>query len=190
MSYKSQRILDVATGTADFAIQAASLDPDLIIGIDISQNMLQIGEKKIIKFKLEKIIKLELGEAENLKFNSGSFDAVTVAFGVRNFENLEHGLLEIYRVIRDGGVSLILEFSKPNNLFIKQIYKLYSRYFIPLFGRIISNNRVAYEYLPSTISEFPDGENFCKVLQSVGFKKTFCYPQTFGIASIYLAIKE
>ncbi|MGA3286652.1 MAG: bifunctional demethylmenaquinone methyltransferase/2-methoxy-6-polyprenyl-1,4-benzoquinol methylase UbiE [Bacteroidota bacterium] len=184
-----RRILDVATGTADLAIETAWLNPERVIGVDISTKMLEIARAKIIKKNLEDIITLESGEAEHLRFESGSFDVVMTAFGVRNFENLELGLREFHRVLRSGGTAMILEFSKPSRSPVKQFYQFYSRYLLPLLGGLISRNRSAYEYLPSTIMEFPDGEEFCKCLLSAGFSSAAWYPQTFGIASIYMAVK-
>jgi demethylmenaquinone methyltransferase/2-methoxy-6-polyprenyl-1,4-benzoquinol methylase len=184
-----RRILDIATGTADLAIEAAWLNPEQVIGVDISAKMLEIARVKIIKKKLEDLIILESGEAEHLRFDSGSFDVVMTAFGVRNFENLELGLHEFHRVLRSGGTAMILEFSQPNRSPVKQFYQFYSRYLLPLLGGLISKNRSAYEYLPSTIMEFPDGEEFCKCLLNAGFSSATWYPQTFGIASIYLAVK-
>ena len=181
-----RRILDVATGTADLAIETACLNPERVIGVDISTKMLEIARVKIIKKNLEDIITLESGEAEHLRFESGLFDVVMTAFGARNFENLELGLREFHRVLRIGGTVMILEFSKPSRSPVKQFY---SRYLLPLLGDLISKNRSAYEYLPSTITEFPDGEEFCKCLLSAGFSNATWYPQTFGIASIYMAVK-
>jgi demethylmenaquinone methyltransferase/2-methoxy-6-polyprenyl-1,4-benzoquinol methylase len=189
-SFQPKQILDVATGTADLAIEAVRLNPEQIIGIDISPKMLEQGRTKIRSRKLEHIIALESGEAEHLRFESDSFDVVMAAFGVRNFTDLELGVKEFYRVLRAGGCAMILEFSHPRQFPIKQMYHLYSRTFLPLIGGIVSNNRSAYEYLPSSIGEFPDGEEFCDILRSAGFKTVTCSPQTFGIASIYSAIKE
>jgi demethylmenaquinone methyltransferase / 2-methoxy-6-polyprenyl-1,4-benzoquinol methylase len=188
--FRPKQILDVATGTADLAIEAARLNPDQIFGIDISPKMLEIGRRKVRSRKLEQLITLESGEAEHLRFESGSFDAVIAAFGVRNFANLELGLKEFYRVLRTGGSAMILEFSKPKRFPIKQLFHVYSQYCLPLLGGIVSNNRSAYEYLPSTVAEFPDGEEFCALLRSAGFTTAVCFPQTFGIASIYIAKKE
>jgi len=185
-----KRILDVATGTADLAIEATTLHPVKIIGVDISEKMLEIARIKIMKRNLGDMITFESGEAEHLRFESCSFDAVITAFGVRNFENLELGLREFHRVLRNGGITMILEFSKPLHSPVKQIYRFYSRYILPILGGFISRNRSAYKYLPSTITEFPDGEEFCRCLQSAGFSSTVWYPQTFGIASIYMAVKE
>jgi demethylmenaquinone methyltransferase/2-methoxy-6-polyprenyl-1,4-benzoquinol methylase len=182
-------ILDVAVGTADLAIEAVQLNPVQIIGIDISTKMLEIGRTKVRQKKLESIITLEPGEAEHLRFQALSFDAVMTAFGVRNFGNLELALREFHRVLRHGGTALILEFSKPIRFPVKQIYRLYSRYLLPFLGGLISKNRSAYEYLPNTISEFPDGEEFCTLLREAGFSSAVWYPQTFGIASVYLATK-
>jgi len=185
-----KQILDVATGTGDLAIEAVRLNPEQIIGVDISPKMLEICRQKIKSRKLENLIAIESGEAEQLRFESGSFDVVMSAFGVRNFTDLELGLKEFYRVIRTGGCAMILEFSKPKRFPIKQMFNFYLKYILPLLGGIISNNRSAYEYLPNTVSEFPDGKDFCDILRSAGFSATTCYPQTFGIASIYIAKKE
>ena len=138
---------------------------------------------------MEQLITLESGEAEHLRFESDSFDAVMAAFGVRNFADLELGLKEFYRVLRKGGYAMILEFSKPKRFLIKTIFHFYSRYILPLVGGIVSKNHSAYEYLPNTIAEFPYGEEFCNILRSVGFSTVTCFPQTFGIASIYIAKK-
>lgn len=184
-----KQILDVATGTADLALEAVRLNPERITGIDISPKMLDIGRQKIRSRKLEQVITLETGEAEHLRFDSGSFDAVMAAFGVRNFIDLQLGLKEFHRVLRRGGSAMILEFSKPKRFPIKQMFPYYSKYFLPLVAGIVSNNRSAYEYLPRTVAEFPDGEEFCALLRSVGFTSAACSPQTFGIASIYIAKK-
>jgi demethylmenaquinone methyltransferase / 2-methoxy-6-polyprenyl-1,4-benzoquinol methylase len=189
-SQRPKRILDIATGTADMAIEAARLKPDQIIGIDISTKMLEIGRKKISARKLDQIITLETGQAEHLRFESGSFDVVMAAFGVRNFENLGLGLKEFHRVLCDGGTAVILEFSRPRRSPVKQLFRMYSKHILPLLGGYFSKNRNAYEYLPSTVSEFPDGEEFCAILRFVGFEKAAYYPQTFGIATIYVATKE
>jgi len=188
--YQPKYILDVATGTADLAIEAVKLNPEHITGIDISPKMLEIGRRKIQMQKLERRITLESGEAEHLRFESGSFDAVTAAFGVRNFTDLELGLKEFYRVLRNGGCAVILEFSRPKQFPIQQLFHVYSHTLLPLLGGIISHNRSAYEYLPGTVAEFPDGEEFCVMLRSAGFTTADCFPQTFGIASIYIAKKE
>jgi len=185
-----RRILDLATGTADLAIETARLNPEYILGIDISDRMLDIGRQKIIRRGLQSTITLEHGDAENLRFPDDSFDAVIAGFGVRNFETLERGLRESFRVLRTGGSAFILEFSTPRNAAAGFFYRMYSRYGIPLIGGAISQHRPAYEYLPSTVAEFPDGEAFCSILRNAGFTGTAYYPQTFGIATIYRARKE
>lgn len=187
--YQPQHILDVATGTGDVAFEASRLKPQRIIGIDISSKMLEIGKAKVHARNLQSIISFEKGEAEQLRFESNSFDAVTVAFGVRNFSDLKKGLSEFYRVLRDGGIVVIVEFSKPRIFPIAQVYNWYSQRILPWLGGLISKNRSAYEYLPHSISEFPDSTEFCTLLTDVGFTDVQCHPQTFGIASIYVGMK-
>ncbi len=187
--FRPARILDVATGTADLAIRAAELQPAQIIGIDISAEMLKLGRQKIHVRKLDYLISLQSGDAENLSFGDNSFDAVTVGFGVRNFSDLHRGLSEIFRVLRRGGVALILEFSQPKQFPIKQLYSFYSRHILPVVGGLISKSREAYEYLPATVQEFPDKNEMLGILQNVGFTSTHAYPLTFGIATIYIATK-
>ena len=182
-------ILDVATGTADFAIAAARIHPEHITGIDISPKMLERGRKKISAKHLDNMITLEIGEAEHLLFPPGSFDAVTAAFGVRNFSNLEKGLSEFHRILRSKGAAVILEFSTPAHYPVAWIYGFYAKRILPRIGGWLTHNRSAYEYLPSTVSEFPDSPAFSALLLSAGFNNVSCFPQTFGIASIYLAIK-
>jgi demethylmenaquinone methyltransferase / 2-methoxy-6-polyprenyl-1,4-benzoquinol methylase len=187
---RPKSILDVATGTGDLAIEACRLNPDRIVGIDISLRMLETASKKIGERDLSGIITLEQGTAEKMRYESGTFDAVTCAFGVRNFENLEAGLKEFLRVLRNEGTALILEFSNPKAFLVKQLYSFYSSTVIPMLGWFISGNRSAYKYLPRTVSEFPGGEDFCDILRKTGFKNISYRPMTFGIASIYLATKE
>jgi demethylmenaquinone methyltransferase/2-methoxy-6-polyprenyl-1,4-benzoquinol methylase len=187
--YRPQRILDVATGTGDLALKAARLKPKRIIGIDISQKMIDIGMKKIRARNLESVISLENGDAERLCFESNSFDAITVAFGVRNFTDLKKGLSELHRVLRRGGVAVILEFSRPRFAPVALPYGFYSRHILPRIGGAVSRNRAAYEYLPDTIAEFPDGKAFCNMLREAGFAEAQCFPQTFGIATLYRATK-
>ena len=182
-------ILDIATGTADLAIEALSLNPKQIIGIDISVQMLEIGHKKIQNKNLEAVIKLQLGDSENLPFENNSFDAITCAFGVRNFENLEKGLSEMYRVLKPGGRVVILEFSKPQQFPIKQLYAFYFNAVLPFVGRLISKDVSAYTYLPESVNMFPDGKPFLKCLASVGFNRSIQKKLSFGIASIYAADK-
>ncbi|MCB0805722.1 MAG: bifunctional demethylmenaquinone methyltransferase/2-methoxy-6-polyprenyl-1,4-benzoquinol methylase UbiE [Bacteroidales bacterium] len=182
-------ILDVATGTADLAIEAVTINPQKIIGIDIAEDMLEVGKKKILKKNLQHIISLEKGDSENLQFDTGLFDAAMVAFGVRNFENLEKGLAEMFRVLKPNGMILVLEFSKPGKFPVKQLYNFYFRNILPFMGRLISGDSAAYTYLPESVSTFPDGEDFIRVLKKVGFRNTGHQPLTFGIASIYTAYK-
>jgi len=186
---KPALILDVATGTADFAIEALSLQPEKIIGVDISEGMLAIGRKKLDKKGLSHKIELKLADSETLPFADNTFDAVIVSFGVRNFENLRNGLLDILRVLKPGGSILILEFSKPVAFPVKQVYGFYSRYILPSIGRLISKDKSAYTYLPESVAAFPEGAHFIKILQETGYKETLCRPLTFGISSIYKGSK-
>jgi demethylmenaquinone methyltransferase/2-methoxy-6-polyprenyl-1,4-benzoquinol methylase len=186
---KPKQILDVATGTGDFALQALELSPEKIVGIDISDGMLEMGRKKIIAKNLGSKIELVQGDSENIPFPQNKFDAVTVAFGVRNFENLRRGLSEILRVLKPGGMVVILEFSKPSTFPFKQIYNLYFRFILPKIGSIVSNDKAAYTYLPRSVEAFPDGEDFLHILHDVGFKNTQCSSLTFGISSIYIGTK-
>ena len=188
-SIQPQSILDVATGTGDFAIQSLSLNPKKVIGIDISDGMLGVGNEKIKKKKLDHIISLENGDSENLRFEDNNFDAVIVAFGVRNFENLENGLSNMYRVLKENGKVVILEFSKPTSFPFKQIYNFYFKSILPNIGNVISRDNSAYTYLPESVQAFPDGSKFLDILNKTGFKKTECIPLTFGICSIYTGIK-
>ena len=182
-------ILDVATGTGDFAIQALSLNPDKVIGVDISTGMLDKGRVKIRDQKLESKIELLEGDSENLPFEENKFDAITVAFGVRNFENLELGLREIRRVLKPGGMLVVLEFSKPRAFPFKQLYNFYFKSILPGVGRMVSADKAAYTYLPASVEAFPDGNDFIQVLQRVGFNETQCRTLTFGISSIYTGTK-
>ena len=186
---KPKQILDIATGTGDFAIEALSLKPDKVIGVDISEGMLSMGKKKIARMKLEDKVELQMGDSEKLLFDDNTFDAVIVAFGVRNFENLEKGLADMWRVLKPGGKVVVLEFSKPTRFPMKQLYSFYFKYILPIIGRMISKDRAAYTYLPESVKAFPDGVLFTNILDRVGFKKTICKPQTFGICSIYTGIK-
>ncbi len=184
-----KKILDVATGTADFAIASLRLSPQQVIGVDISEQMLEIGRAKIAKKKLSGIITLESGEAEQIQFSDEYFDAAIVAFGARNFENLEKGLLEMRRVIRIGGKIVILEFSKPNFFPLKQLYFFYFRTILPFVGRIISKHSEAYQYLPDTVMKFPEGNDFLQKLTDAGFHSAKQERLTFGIATIYIGVK-
>lgn len=182
-------MLDVATGTGDFALQALDLNPTKVIGVDISDGMLSVGRKKILNRQLSEKVELLHGDSENLQFEENKFDAVTVGFGVRNFENLEKGLAEILRVMKPGAILVVLEFSKPRAFPFKQIYNVYFKNILPALGRIVSKDKSAYTYLPESVDAFPDGKDFENILQKVGFKKTTCKPLTFGISSIYTAVK-
>lgn len=184
-----RQILDVATGTGDFAIETLRLNPEKVTGIDISEGMLEVGRQKLQKRNLDSVITLQSGDSENLPFTDNNFDAVIVAYGVRNFENLEKGLAEMYRVLREGGKMVVLEFSKPNTFPFKQLYQFYFNNVLPLIGNTISKDQAAYTYLPESVKAFPDGDNFVTILKSIGFKKAVCNPVTFGISSIYVAQK-
>lgn len=187
---KPKVILDIATGTADFAIATLRLHPNKVVGIDISEKMLRIGREKLKKKKFENRIQLLKYDSENLPFEDSSYDAVTVAFGVRNFENLQKGLKEIHRVLKTKGVVLILEFSVPKKFPIKQLYHLYSKTILPLSGKIFANDMAAYTYLPNSIEQFPSGYKFLNELERAGFKENIFKPLTFGIATVYKGIKK
>jgi demethylmenaquinone methyltransferase/2-methoxy-6-polyprenyl-1,4-benzoquinol methylase len=188
-AHHPKTILDVATGTGDLAIAASVLNPFKIIGVDIAENMLAIGRNKIAEKNLQDLITFETGDCENLRFIDGTFDAVMVAFGVRNFENLEKGLSEMFRVLNNKGIAVILEFSKPTRFGIKQLYSFYFRYILPFLGRKISGNSSAYNYLPDSVGEFPAGGQFLNILEKAGFHQTSYTQLSFGIASIYTGIK-
>ncbi|MEY4383063.1 MAG: hypothetical protein RI995_605 [Bacteroidota bacterium] len=182
-------ILDIATGTGDFAIEALKINPEKIVGVDISEGMLSFGKEKIKKLGLEHIISLELGDSEKLHFPDNSFDAITVSFGVRNYEDLEKGLTDMLRVLKPEGYCLILEFSNPRNFPMKQLYAFYSKAILPLLGRLISKDPAAYTYLPESVKAFPDGEKFISILQKVGYSEAKWIPMTGGICSIYIGRK-
>ncbi len=183
-------ILDVATGTGDFALEIYKhLQPARIIGVDISQKMLKVGEGKIEKKGLSEIIKFKKGDAEHLDFPDNVFDAITVAFGVRNFEDLRAGLSEMKRVLKPGGRLIILEFSQPVQFPIKQLYALYSNHILPRFGKLFSKDKAAYTYLPKSVNAFPYGQNFADILTSLGFSSVYFKPLSFGIATVYCAEK-
>ncbi len=188
-SSQPRHILDVATGTGDFAIAALRLNPVEVVGVDISMPMLEIGRRKLASRNLDRTIRLEAGEAEHLRFPDDQFDAAIVAFGARNFENLEEGLMEMRRVLRKGGRILVLEFSKPRMFFIKHLYFFYFRKILPFVGRIVSNDKEAYQYLPDTVMKFPDGDDFVNILRAVGFSSLTQHSLTFGIATIYCGDK-
>lgn len=183
---KPKQILDVATGTADLAIAEAKLNPEKITGVDISEKMLAVGREKIKNYPN---IELHIGDSENLQFDDNSFDAVSVSFGVRNFENVTKGLTEMKRVLKPDGKVFVLEFSKPKNWFIQKIYFFYFCTVLPFIGKIVSKDASAYTYLPESVKLFPDGEKFVELLQNVGFKNIECKTLTFGISTIYIAKK-
>jgi demethylmenaquinone methyltransferase/2-methoxy-6-polyprenyl-1,4-benzoquinol methylase len=182
---RPQRILDVATGTADLAIEALRLNPQKVVGVDIAEEMLRRGREKITQMGLEDRIVLQRGDAEKLPFSDRQFDAVLVAFGVRNFQNLDRGLAEIRRVLRPGGTLVVLEFSKPRAFPVKQVYTFYSRHILPRIGRAVSKNDGAYRYLPDSVAAFPHGEAFLDRMRRAGYHDLTCQPLTFGIASLY-----
>ena len=184
-----KKLIDIATGTGDFAIAALKLNPEEVIGLDISAGMLAVGEQQMIKNKVDSIIKMQLGDSENIPYDSNYFDALTVGFGVRNFENLELGLAEMLRVLKPGGKAVILEFSKPKRFPIKQIFGFYSRYFIPFFGKRISKDAQAYSYLPESVAAFPEGKDFEEILHKIGYKNIESTLVSGGIATIYAGIK-
>ena len=189
-SLQPKQILDVATGTADMAIiESAILNPEKITGIDISEGMLEIGRKKIDKLGLSNKIELINGDSETINFADNSFDAVTVAFGVRNFEDLEKGLSEIKRVLKPGGKLVVLECTKPKMIVIKQLYNVYMNRITPAIGKLFSKNRNAYSYLNESIKKFPEGKNFTSILNNLGYKNTYCKPLTLGTCSIYCGEK-
>jgi demethylmenaquinone methyltransferase / 2-methoxy-6-polyprenyl-1,4-benzoquinol methylase len=188
-TFQPKTILDVATGTADFAIAAADLMPEKITGIDLSEGMMNIGRQKINKLGLNHLIELQKADSESLPFNNDAFDAVTVGFGVRNFENLQKGLEEIYRVLKPGGIFIVLEFSRPENKVFGSLYIFYFTKILPLLGRLISSNNRAYSYLPESVQNFPDGKDFLERLEKAGFNSCTSKPLTMGIASIYKAQK-
>ena len=191
-SVQPKTILDVATGTADVAINTIKqlkINDLHIEGVDISAEMLNVGRKKIQNEGLSEKIVLTLGDSEQLPYQDNKFDALTVAFGVRNFENLERGLQEMHRVLRKGGKVVVLEFSKPTGFPFKQLYNFYFKNILPLIGKLTSQDNRAYTYLYESVQAFPDGENFITVLNKIGFKDTQCKPLTLGICSIYVGYK-
>lgn len=187
-----KHILDVATGTADVAINTykqLKINDLHIKGLDISAEMLNVGNRKLAAQQLNPHIELTLGDSENMPFSDNIFDATTVAFGVRNFENLERGLSEMFRVLKPNGKIVVLEFSRPRVFPIKQLFNFYFANILPFIGKITSKDNRAYAYLYESVQAFPDGENFLKVLQKVGFKNTKCTTLSLGICSIYTAYK-
>lgn len=184
-----KEILDLATGTGDFAIALSKINPTKIIGMDISEGMLEMGREKMKKLNLTELITMSYGDSENLPFEDESFDALTVGFGVRNYENLELGLSEMLRVLRRDGKVVILEFSKPKKFPVKQLFNFYSKYLIPFIGRLISKDKRAYAYLPESVNAFPEGDNFLAILTKVGYKNLQSKMVSGGIATIYMGQK-
>lgn len=183
-------LLDVATGTGDFAFEAIKiLKPRKVTGVDISQGMLSVADEKILKRGLSQVFEVKLGDSEKLPFEDNSFDAVTVAFGVRNFEDLEKGLADMFRVLKPGGKVVILEFSKPRAFPVKQLYNFYFNSVTPAIGKVFSKDNSAYKYLPESVAAFPDGKQFTALMEKVGYRETKNRPLTFGISSIYTGIK-
>jgi demethylmenaquinone methyltransferase/2-methoxy-6-polyprenyl-1,4-benzoquinol methylase len=182
---KPQRILDLASGTGDFAIESLKLDPKEIVGMDISEGMLEVGRVKMKAKGYDNVITMRLGDSEDLPFEDGYFDALTVGFGVRNYENLEKGLAEMLRVVRKGGKIVILEFSKPKRFPVKQYYAFHSKYIIPFFGKRISKDEKAYAYLPESVAAFPEGEDMKEILRKVGYLNVESKLVSGGIATIY-----
>ena len=189
LNNKPATILDIATGTGDFAISATKYTNATITGIDISQGMLDVGIEKITRKGLTDRIHLQLADSENLPFHDNSYDAITAGFGVRNFEDLNKGLSEMYRTLKPRGIVAILEPSEPSHFPLKQFYNLYFHHILPFIGGIISKDKNAYTYLPDSVSAFPSGNNFLTELDKVGFKECKHIPLTFGIVSLYIAIK-
>lgn len=184
-----KRALDIATGTGDLAIALRKAGAEEIIGLDISNGMLEVGRQKVRKAGLDKLVDLQYGDSEAIPFDQGSFDLVTAAFGVRNFEHLDIGLKEMSRVLRPGGKMMILEFSQPESTPFKQLYGFYSKYILPTIGRLVSKDTSAYAYLPESVEAFPYGEAFLERLRKCGLTNVRAIPLTFGVASLYLAEK-
>ncbi|SOE22171.1 demethylmenaquinone methyltransferase [Spirosomataceae bacterium TFI 002] len=183
-------ILDIASGTGDLAIEAnKQLNPDKIIGVDISEGMLSFGREKMKKLGLDHKIEMRMGDSEKLLFDDNTFDAVIVSFGVRNYENLLAGLTDMCRVTKSGGTCMVLEFSSPTKFPFKQLYWFYSTKILPIIGKIISRDSSAYSYLPESVKAFPDGQKFLNIFEEAGFKDTKAIPLTFGVCSIYLGKK-
>lgn len=186
---KPKIILDVATGTGDLALALAKVNPEKIIGLDISTGMLEKAKMKSKNAQLSQLIEFKEGDAENLPFEDNSFDVITVAFGVRNFETLSKGLKELIRVLKPSGKLFILEFSKPSNPIMRKLYFFYFYNVLPTIGKLVSKDSRAYTYLPESVSVFPDGNDLLNILKENGFNNLVCKPLTFGISSIYIASK-
>ena len=182
-------ILDIATGTGDLAMMMTKLNPEKIVGLDISAGMLEVGKQKIKKAGFDNKIDMVVGDSENIPFEDNTFDAITVSFGVRNFENLDKGLQEILRVLKPNGKFVILETSNPTKFPFKQLYKVHTQVFLPVVGKLFSKDKAAYSYLSESANSFPYGEAFNNILKKNGFKNVKSLPVTFGVASIYTSTK-
>jgi demethylmenaquinone methyltransferase/2-methoxy-6-polyprenyl-1,4-benzoquinol methylase len=182
-------VLDIATGTGDFAIEALRLNPDKIIGVDISEGMMKMGREKLLKMGLSNRIELRSGDSENLPFPDNTFDALTVGFGVRNYENLEKGLAGMLRVLKPGAQAVILEFSRPKMFPVKQIYSFYFKRVCHLIGKVFSRDNRAYTYLNESVNAFPDGDDFLNIMRKLGYNQCTRTSLTFGIATIYTGKK-
>jgi demethylmenaquinone methyltransferase/2-methoxy-6-polyprenyl-1,4-benzoquinol methylase len=187
--FEPKVVMDMATGTGDFAMAALKLNPEKIVGIDLSEQMLSYGRVKAEKGGVADIVEFHKGDSENLDWPDNSFDAITVGFGVRNFENLEAGLGELYRVLRPGGHLVILEITKPNRFPVKQVFEIYFNSVLPLIGKFFSRDERAYSYLPESVAVFPEGTNFVRILEQTGFNKATWKPLTFGICGMYTCEK-
>lgn len=184
-----ERVIDIATGTGDFAIEALRMNPTEVIGLDISPGMLEVGRQKMIKKGLDQKIRMELGESEQLPYPDAYADAITVGFGARNFEDLDKGLSEMYRVLKPGGKAVILEPSFPSSFPMKQLFGLYFKYILPGLGKLFSKDSHAYTYLPQSVAAFPEGEAFLQICRKAGFTKSAWHPLTFGICALYVLEK-
>lgn len=187
--FQPKVIMDMATGTGDFAIEALKLNPERVVGVDLSNGMLEVGRKKMKKKSVDNIIEMVQGDSENLTYEDNTFDAFTVGFGVRNFQNLEAGLSEMLRVLKPGGVGLVLEFSKPKKFPVKQYFAFHSRYVIPTIGKAISKDKAAYSYLPESVAAFPEGQDFVDIMAKVGYRDIKSKKVGVGIATIYYGLK-
>ena len=188
--FKPKNALDIATGTADIAINLGSIPNCKVVGVDISEQMLNVGRKKITKMKLDDFVRLEAGDAENLNFKDNFFDLITIGFGVRNFQDLEKGLKESLRVLKKDGTLIILETSVPENIIMKLFYSIFTRTYIPVMARIFSKDKSAYNYLLNSAELFPSGTKFCNILKSVGFADILIKPILFGSSTIYVCKKQ
>lgn len=185
-----KNVLDIATGTGDLAINLAETSAEKIVGLDISSGMLEVGKVKIKAKNLDQKIDMIIGDSENMPFDDNTFDAITVAFGVRNFETLENGLKDILRVLKPGGIFVILETSVPTKFPFKQGYKFHSKVILPMVGKLFSKDKTAYKYLSESANVFPYGEALNNILRNIGFINVTDMPQTFGVATIYKAFKQ